>query len=153
MRFHFRAGSKEAPFQPRFSDMGAPAGNQIQAKGSLQTLNRQNNLAKQSRRKAAWSGPGLAALPAARQRTHRTSRATDMPLQRAGANAGWRSQFLTSAHFSSCARSPARFSFRSLGGIRRMTSDTQVSRARTFVVTALGIATLLCATLYFLKAH
>jgi hypothetical protein len=32
-----------------------------------------------------------------------------------------------------------------------MTSDTQVSRTRTFVVTALGIATLLCATLYFLS--
>src|SRR6266849_2934982 len=32
--------------------MGAPAGNQIQAKGSLQTLNRQNDPAKQSKRKA-----------------------------------------------------------------------------------------------------
>ncbi len=32
-----------------------------------------------------------------------------------------------------------------------MTSDTQVSRTRKLVVTALGIVTLLCATLYFLS--
>ncbi|SRR5712692_6838736 len=32
-----------------------------------------------------------------------------------------------------------------------MTSDTQVSRTRKLVVTALGIVTLLCAALYFLS--